>query len=38
MEDWVRELMGLARDRICRAQPYLALALERLQPDVDAGV
>ena len=38
MEDWVRELMGLARDRICRAHPYLALALERLKPVADAGV
>ena len=38
MEEWTRELMGLARDRICRAHPYLALALERLEPVADAGV
>ena len=38
MENWVRELMGLARDRICRDHPYLALALERLEPVEDAGV
>lgn len=38
MEDRTRELMGLARDRIGRAHPYLALALERLEPAADAGV
>ena len=36
--EWARELYALARDRICRAHPYLALALNRLEPAVDAAL
>lgn len=38
MEDLVAEVFSLARDRICRAHPYLALALERLRAVSDARV
>ena len=34
----VGEILSVARDRICRAHPYLAAALARLRPCADESL